>query len=413
MLQGYDLTLGDFEGLEGCNEVLNVTRPDVVGAIHTAYLDAGADCIETNTFGANLAALAEYDASERITELAGAGARIARAAADAASTDGRQRYVLGSVGPGTKLPSLGHISYARLRDAYQLQAEAMIAGGVDGFQVETCQDLLQAKAAVNGARRARTALGSDLPIFVNVTIETAGTMLLGSEIGAALTALEPLDIDAIGLNCGTGPTDIADALPAASILSVGSSYSPNGVVDLNGTSQTVSQLKRGTTGAGSRIVTSAAPATLTVSGSTASMYDGLLTGALSLVKAGTSILTLSGTNTYSGATLVSNGTLLLSAGSSLRGSLDVTVAGGTLSVQSSTDGLADTATLRVADGGAKVSVQAGVVETVGVLYLGGKRKPCSTYGATGSGAAHIDSAHFSGTGVIKVLHGPETIILVK
>jgi 5-methyltetrahydrofolate--homocysteine methyltransferase len=212
MLQGYDLTLGDFEGLEGCNEVLNVTRPDVVGAIHTAYLDAGADCIETNTFGANLAALAEYDASERITELAGAGARIARAAADAASTEGRQRYVLGSVGPGTKLPSLGHISYARLRDAYQLQAEAMIAGGIDGFQIETCQDLLQAKAAVNGARRARTALGTDLPIFVNVTIETAGTMLLGSEIGAALTALEPLDIDAIGLNCGTGPTEMSEHL---------------------------------------------------------------------------------------------------------------------------------------------------------------------------------------------------------
>jgi len=212
MLQGYDLSLQDFEGLEGCNEVLNATRPDVVGAIHTAYLDAGADCIETNTFGANLAALGEYDAAERITELAGAGARIARAAADAASTDGRQRYVLGSVGPGTKLPSLGHISYARLRDAYQQQAEAMITGGIDGFQIETCQDLLQAKAAVNGARRARTALGSDLPIFVNVTIETAGTMLLGSEIGAALTALEPLGIDAIGLNCGTGPTEMSEHL---------------------------------------------------------------------------------------------------------------------------------------------------------------------------------------------------------
>ncbi len=115
MLQGYDLTLTDFEGLEGCNEVLNVTRPDVVGAIHAAYLAAGADCIETNTFGANLAALAEYDAADRITELAGAGARIAREAADAASTPERQRYVLGSVGPGTKLPSLGHIGYARLQ----------------------------------------------------------------------------------------------------------------------------------------------------------------------------------------------------------------------------------------------------------------------------------------------------------
>ena len=212
MLQGYDLSLRDFEGLEGCNEVLNTSRPDVVAAIHAAYLDAGADCVETNTFGANLAALGEYDASDRITELAEAGARIARAAADAASTAERQRYVLGSMGPGTKLPSLGHIGYARLRDAYQLQAEAMITGGIDGFQIETCQDLLQAKAAVNGARRARKALGSDLPIFVSVTIEAAGTMLLGSEIGAALTALEPLGIDAIGLNCGTGPTEMSEHL---------------------------------------------------------------------------------------------------------------------------------------------------------------------------------------------------------
>ena len=212
MLQGYELTLSDFEGLEGCNEVLNVTRPDVVGAIHVAYLDAGADCIETNTFGANASALAEYDASERITELAEAGARIARRAADAVSTAERPRYVLGSMGPGTKLPSLGHLPYAFLRDAYSRQAEAMIAGGVDGFQIETCQDLLQAKAAVNGARRALTALGADLPIFVNVTIETAGTMLLGTEIGAALTALEPLGIDAIGLNCGTGPTEMSEHL---------------------------------------------------------------------------------------------------------------------------------------------------------------------------------------------------------
>ena len=124
MLQGYELTLSDFEGLEGCNEVLNVTRPDVVGAIHVAYLDAGADCIETNTFGANASALAEYDASERITELAEAGARIARRAADAVSTAERPRYVLGSMGPGTKLPSLGHLPYAFLRDAYSRQAEA-------------------------------------------------------------------------------------------------------------------------------------------------------------------------------------------------------------------------------------------------------------------------------------------------
>ena len=212
MLQGFDLTLDDFQGHEGCNEVLNVTRPDVVTAIHQAYLDAGADCIETNTFGANLAALGEYDIADRISELAGAGAALARAAADRAAADGRPRFVLGSIGPGTKLPSLGHVSYAALRDAYQLQAEAMIAGGVDGFQVETCQDLLQAKAAVAGTRRALDAAGADLPILVNVTIETTGAMLLGSEIGAALTALEPLGIDGIGLNCGTGPTEMSEHL---------------------------------------------------------------------------------------------------------------------------------------------------------------------------------------------------------
>ena len=212
MLQGFDLSLDDFEGYEGCNEVLNVSRPDVVTAIHTAYLEAGADCIETNTFGTNLSALSEYDIPGRLSELAEAGARIARQAADAIATPERPRFVLGSMGPGTKLPSLGHISYAALRDAYQQQAEAMIAGGVDAFQVETCQDLLQAKAAVNGARRASAALGVDLPVLVNVTIETSGTMLLGSETGAALTALEPLQVDVIGLNCGTGPTEMSEHL---------------------------------------------------------------------------------------------------------------------------------------------------------------------------------------------------------
>jgi len=212
MLQGYDLDLDDFEGLEGCNEVLNVTRPDVVTAIHRAYLEAGADCIETNTFGANLSALGEYDAGHRIAELAEAGARIARAAADEVGTAERPRFVLGSVGPGTKLPSLGHIPYATVRDAYATQAAAMIRGGVDGFQIETCQDLLQTKAAVVGVKRACAAAGVDLPVLVNVTVETSGTMLLGSEIGAALTALEPLGIDAIGLNCGTGPSEMSEHL---------------------------------------------------------------------------------------------------------------------------------------------------------------------------------------------------------
>src|SRR6478735_11622191 len=212
MLQSYDLGLDDFEQLEGCNEVLSVTRPDVVRAIHDAYFEAGVDAVETNTFGANLSALGEYDISHRITELAGASARIARASADAASTPDRPRWVLGSVGPGTKLPTLGHVSFARLRDAYAEQIEAMLAGGIDAVLNETSQDLLQTKAATLGAKHALRAVGSDVPIIVNVTVETTGTMLLGSEVGAALTALEPLGIDLIGLNCATGPAEMSEHL---------------------------------------------------------------------------------------------------------------------------------------------------------------------------------------------------------
>lgn len=212
MLQGYDLTLADFAGLEGCNEILNVTRPEVVGAIHDAYFAAGADVVTANTFGANLAALGEYDIADRIAELAEAGARIARRAADAVSTPEQPRWALGSVGPGTKLPSLGHVGFRALRDAYQTQVEAMIAGGIDGVQIETCQDLLQAKAAVQGAHRARRATGRDIVVLVNVSVETNGTMLLGSEIGAALTALEPLGVDVIGLNCSTGPAEMSEHL---------------------------------------------------------------------------------------------------------------------------------------------------------------------------------------------------------
>ncbi|MFB9619037.1 methionine synthase [Brooklawnia cerclae] len=212
MLQDFDLGLDDFEGLEGCNEVLNVTRPDVVASIHRAYFAAGSDCVETNTFGANHAALGEYGIADRIGELAEAGASIARRVADEFSTPERPRFVLGSVGPGTKLPTLGHVQASTLRDAYQQQVEAMIRGGVDAIQVETAQDLQQAEAAVIGAKRARTALGADVPIFVSITVETTGSMLLGSEIGAALTTLEPLDVDVIGLNCATGPAEMAEHL---------------------------------------------------------------------------------------------------------------------------------------------------------------------------------------------------------
>jgi 5-methyltetrahydrofolate--homocysteine methyltransferase len=212
MIQGSPATLSDFDGHEGCNEVLNVTRPDIVRSIHDGYLEAGVDLITTNTFGANLGNLGEYGLSDRIEELSEAGARIAREAADAWSTERHPRWVLGSVGPGTKLPTLGHVRFAQLRDTYQRNVDGLLRGGVDGIVVETCQDLLQAKAAIIGAKRAIAAAGSGIPLIAQVTIETTGSMLLGSEIGAALTALEPLGISLIGLNCATGPTEMSEHL---------------------------------------------------------------------------------------------------------------------------------------------------------------------------------------------------------
>ncbi len=212
MLQGSAATLDDFAGHEGCNEILNVTRPDIVLDIHDGYLAAGVDCITTNTFGANLGNLGEYGISGRIGELAESGARLARRAADAAATGGRPRWVLGSMGPGTKLPTLGHVAFTRLRDTYQVNAAALLRGGADALIVETCQDLLQAKAAIIGARRAIAAADADVLLIAQVTIETTGAMLLGTEIGAALTALAPLGIDMIGLNCATGPSEMSEHL---------------------------------------------------------------------------------------------------------------------------------------------------------------------------------------------------------
>ncbi len=212
MLQSADLTLDDFAGLEGCNEILNVTRPDVVRAVHRGYLEAGADAVESNTFGANLANLAEYGIADRIRELAEVGATLAREVAEEFAQPQRPRFVLGSVGPGTKLPTLGHIAFRELRDAYIEQVRGLLAGGVDAVLVETSQDLLQCKAAVIAARRAMVAEGRHVPIIVQVTVETTGTMLLGTEIGAALTALEPLGIDLIGLNCATGPAEMSEHL---------------------------------------------------------------------------------------------------------------------------------------------------------------------------------------------------------
>lgn len=214
MLQGRELSLeADFLGLEGCNEILNVTRPDVLADIHDAYFAVGIDAVETNTFGANWSNLSDYGIDDRIEELARKGAEIARERAEVAeAADGRMRWVLGSMGPGTKLPSLGHTSYDYLKQTFALQAEGLIDGGADAFLIETSQDLLQTKAAVNGCKQAIVARGVRLPIFVEVTVETTGTMLMGSEIGAALTALEPLGVDAIGLNCATGPDEMSEHL---------------------------------------------------------------------------------------------------------------------------------------------------------------------------------------------------------
>ncbi|MFF4540396.1 methionine synthase [Streptomyces aureus] len=213
MLQAQDPTLEDFENLEGCNEILNVTRPDIVRSVHEAYFEVGVDCVETNTFGANHSAMAEYDIADRVNELSEAGARIAREVADSfGARDGRQRWVLGSIGPGTKLPTLGHVSYGTLRDGFQANAEGLLAGGADALIVETTQDLLQTKASVLGAHRAMEATGHRVPLLVSMAFETTGTMLLGSEIGAALTALEPLGIDMIGLNCSTGPAEMSEHL---------------------------------------------------------------------------------------------------------------------------------------------------------------------------------------------------------
>lgn len=210
-LQNHELDIdADFQGLEGCNEILNVTRPGIVGAIHRSYFAAGADLVETNTFGCNLTNLADYDIADRCYELAKAGAEIARGVVDefTAAAGARPRFVLGALGPGTKLPSLGQVGFDELQASYEQAARGLIDGGVDGFLVETAQDVLQLKAVIGAIRH----LTSELPIICHVTVETTGTMLLGTEIAAALTALEPLNIQAIGLNCATGPTEMTEHL---------------------------------------------------------------------------------------------------------------------------------------------------------------------------------------------------------
>ncbi len=213
-LQLLNLTADDFGGpdLEGCNELLVVSKPEAIDRVHRSFLEVGCDVVETDTFGAFAPVLAEYGQGHRVHELNVAAATLARQAADEFSTADKPRWVAGSIGPGTKFPTLGQIRYAELRDAYQEQAAALIEGRVDLIVIETVFDLLQAKAAINGARRAMREAGVDLPIQTQVTIELTGTMLPGTEIGAALCALEAMGVDLIGLNCATGPSEMFEPL---------------------------------------------------------------------------------------------------------------------------------------------------------------------------------------------------------
>ncbi len=204
----------DFGGanFEGCNELLVATRPDIVKDLHRRFLDAGVDVIETNSFGSISIVLAEYGIAERAYELARTSAELAREVADEFSTPERSRYVAGSMGPTTKAPSLGQIRFAAQRDAYEEQARGLLDGGVDILLIETCFDLLGAKAAIIGSRRAMASTGRTVPIQVQVTIELTGRMLPGTEVAAALCALDAMRPDVIGLNCATGPEEMYEPL---------------------------------------------------------------------------------------------------------------------------------------------------------------------------------------------------------
>ena len=211
-IQSADLTLEDFGGQENCSEILNATRPDFVRGVHEAYLEAGCHAVETNTFGGNNIVLAEFGLEARARELNARAGQIAREACERHSRrTGEPRYVLGSVGPGTKLVTLGHTDYDSLLASYAEQVRGLLDGGVDVILVETCQDILQTKCAINAANLAFAEAGRRLPIFCQVTMETTGTMLLGTDIGAVVTAIEPFDgVQVLGLNCASGPLEMSE-----------------------------------------------------------------------------------------------------------------------------------------------------------------------------------------------------------
>src|SRR5580700_7659331 len=205
-------SLDDYWGQENCNEILVLSRPDIIRDIHASFLSVGCDVVETDTFNGQGAVLGEFGFADRVAEINFKAAQLAREVAQQFSTKDKPRFVAGSMGPTTKMPSLGHIGFDAMVASYEEQAAALIEGGVDVLLIETAQDLLQAKIATIGVLEAMRKAGKRLPVQVQVTLQESGTMLLGTEIGAALTALEPYDIDAIGLNCATGPAEMNEAV---------------------------------------------------------------------------------------------------------------------------------------------------------------------------------------------------------
>jgi 5-methyltetrahydrofolate--homocysteine methyltransferase len=211
-LQGQNLTPDDFGGehLNGCNEYLVLSKPSAVENVHRDYLEAGCDVIETDSFGSTSIVLAEYGLADRAHELNFVAAQIARRVADEFSTPARPRFVAGSMGPTTKLPSLGYVSFMDMARAYREQAKGLVEGGVDLLCLETCQDILQVKAGLYGIYAYFEEARRKVPVIASVTVETMGTLLLGTEISAALVSLEPYDVDIIGMNCATGPREMSD-----------------------------------------------------------------------------------------------------------------------------------------------------------------------------------------------------------
>src|SRR3984957_14945401 len=242
-IQSRNPTLDDYWGKENCSEVLVLSRPDIIRDIHADFFRAVCDIVETNTFGGTRIVLAEFVLPDRVRELNVKAAQLAKEVAQQFSTKERPRFVAGSMGPTTKLPSLGHITFDAMVLAYEGQAAALIEGGVDLLLIETAQDLLQAKIATVGVLEAMRKAGKRLPVTVQVTLQESGTMLLGTEIGAALTALEPYDIDVIGLNCATGPAEMNDAVRYLALNSTKEgSVLPNAGLPQNGGGHAVYKL---------------------------------------------------------------------------------------------------------------------------------------------------------------------------